>query len=389
MYTISAPGKLFIAGEWAILELGNPGIVSSIDRKVFVEIKEIEDKEKNIYITLDEIGAKGIKSKFDNNTLNFINNLSEYEKEYIKFVKTAIEVALQYINNFKAFEIKTWGKGTSFLIDKEIIKIGFGSSAACVVATIASILKLHGYDITSEEAKEKIYKLATIAHYLAQGKLGSGFDVAASTYGGIFVYYRFDPLWLLEKIDIKNGKIEYKEDLREIVKKRWPCFKIEKLNIPKDFHLLVGWTGEKASTTEMIKKMNEWRKKGGEDEYKRICNEIKHLIEDLIEAWKKEEKEKIIELIRKNEDYLRYLGEKSGVPIETEKLRKLVEISNSLGAAGKLSGAGGGDCGIAISFSSKVLEKIRIAWKEAGIHALDISLEKDGVKEVKELRKEI
>lgn len=387
---ISAPGKLFISGEWAILELGNPGIVASVNKRVFVEIDKIkggskdnEIKDNEILITLDEIKVKNLEARFEKNELKFCGDLSDEIKDYAKFVKAAIELSLLYLKKFKPFKIRTWGKGTSIRVGKEIKKIGFGSSAACVVATIAAILKFHNRDFESEEGRKRLYKLATIAHYVAQGKIGSGFDVAASCYGGIFVYYRFDPKWLNERIEINNGKIEFKEDLKSIVNKNWPNFKVEKLKIPKDFQLLVGWTGEKASTSEMVKKINEWRAKGGEEYYRKFCNDVKILVEDLIEAWKKGDKEKILELIRKNEDYLRDLGKKANVVIETEKLRRMAELANLAGGAGKLSGAGGGDCGIAISFSSDVLERIKKAWKKEGICILDVKMEKDGVRLVK------
>lgn len=380
MIRVSAPGKLFIAGEWAILELGNPGIVASIDKRVFVELSKIKyDKEKNkILLSFEEINAKNIEARFEDNELKLCSKVEKETENYMKFVKAAIEIALLYLKDFKPFKIRTWGKGTSIKFGKDLIKIGFGSSAASTVATITSILKFHNHDIKSEDAKEIIYKLSTIAHYIAQGKLGSGFDIAASCYGGVFVYYRFDPNWLNKKIYINNGKVEFKEDIKKIVNKKWPYLKIEKLHIPRDFQLLVGWTREKASTSEMIKIMNEWRAKGGEYEFRKFCNNVKSLVGDLIEAFKKRDKKNILELIRKNEVYLRELGEKANINIETEKLRRLSEIANLYGGAGKLSGAGGGDCGIAITFSKDVARKIRSAWKKEDIIPLDVSISKYG-----------
>ncbi|MEM5835134.1 MAG: hypothetical protein QXM11_01020, partial [Candidatus Aenigmatarchaeota archaeon] len=127
---ISAPGKLFIAGEWAILELGNPGIVASINKRVYVKLDKINNKkEKNkILLTFDEIGAKNIKARFEDNELKIFSKVKKETKDYMKFVKAAIEIALLYIRDFKPFKIRTWGKGTSIKIGKDVIKIGFGSS---------------------------------------------------------------------------------------------------------------------------------------------------------------------------------------------------------------------------------------------------------------------
>jgi len=58
----------------------------------------------------------------------------------------------------------------------------------------------------------------------------------------------------------------------------------------------------------------------------------------------------------------------------------LSEIANKAGAAGKLSGAGGGDCGIAVCFSANVADKIRKQWQEAGLYLLDANIDYDGIK---------
>ncbi len=48
----SAPGKLFLSGEWAILEVGNPGLVAAVDKRVH---SIVEDDDK-IQIVIDDFG---------------------------------------------------------------------------------------------------------------------------------------------------------------------------------------------------------------------------------------------------------------------------------------------------------------------------------------------
>ena len=129
----------------------------------------------------------------------------------------------------------------------------------------------------------------------------------------------------------------------------------------------------------MVKQLNAW-KENNMEEYKRLFGEIAGLVKELVQEWKAGNREGILGLLRKNEDYLRELGEKSGVNIETEDLKKLSEAANSKGAAGKLSGAGGGDCGIAVSFSRDVSQAVRNAWEESGIHIVDAAFSFEGVK---------
>lgn len=364
---ISAPGKLFIAGEWAVLDVGNPGIVAAVNKRVWVEIEE----NPEILVAVDDFDIQGVKGEFDGKNLEWKNAKPE-EEEKLGFMKSAIEAVLGFLEEWKPFRIRSWGEFSGIEVNGEKKKIGFGSSAASVVATVAGILALHGWDIHTRKTRDIIYKLSAIAHYFAQGKIGSGFDVAASIYGGIFVYRRFDPEWLIKQFE--TGK-----SIREIVSLEWPGFEVENLRIPDRFKLLVGWTGKSASTTAMVKQLNEWAKKNPEEK-KRIYKNIANLVEELIEAWKDQNRERILKLIKRNEDYLRELGEKSGVPIETPELRKLGEIANSLGGAGKLSGAGGGDCGIGICFDSKVMERIKNEWKSQGIYVLDVGIEKEGVR---------
>ena len=153
MIKVSAPGKLFISGEWAILEVGNPGIVAAVNKRVFAEIEEAE----KISITIEDFAIKNLEAEFYGKNLNFKRELSEKEKEDIKFIKAAIETVLQYLGNFKNFSIRTWGEETYAELSGEKKKIGFGSSAASVVAVIGAILKFHGEDIESKEAKDRIY----------------------------------------------------------------------------------------------------------------------------------------------------------------------------------------------------------------------------------------
>lgn len=370
MIKVSAPGKLFLSGEWSVLEVGNPGIVTSVNKRVFVEIEE-SDK---ISISIDDFGIKDLEAGFDGNELEWKRELSDKEAGDTQFIRGSIEAALKYLGDRakKGFRIRSWGEQSQVEIDGEVKKVGFGSSAASVVATVAAVFALNGEDIHRREIKDRIYKLSATAHYFVQGKVGSAFDVAASTYGGVFVYKRFDPKWLM-------GKLEAGEDLKSVIDQEWPAFEVEELEIPEDFNLSIGWTKESASTSAMVKQLNEWAK-SNQEEYKRLYDQIANLVRELIPEWKNKNRQRIIELLRKNEDLLRELGEKSGVNIETPGLKALSEIANRNGAAGKLSGAGGGDCGIAISFGKETADKVKEEWKNSDLYIIDATVDHDGVK---------
>jgi len=362
MIHVSAPGKLMIAGEWAVLEPGNPSIVAAVNKRVHCKILE----SKEIEIELKDFSVKS-SAVFKNNNLEFTTKLTEEEKKKLIFTKAAIETTFRYLGKCKSFKITTRGENTTI----KGKKIGFGSSAASTVAIIASLLAFNNHDIKSRQGKDLIYKLASIAHYNSQGKMGSSFDIAASTYGGIFSYTRFDPVWLEEKIQ--------ENKTQGIMKKDWPGFHVEELKIPEDLFLIVAWTEEEASTTEMIKKMNDFLKRDAVL-YCTIYDKIANNVYEIIDAWNDEENDRILELIRKNVLILRELTNKSKIDIETRELRKLAEISEKYGGAGKLSGAGGGDCGIAISFNNETMKKIAEALKKEGFILIDATIDKEGVR---------
>lgn len=363
----SAPGKLFISGEWAILEVGNYGLVAAVNNRVRVSIEPSEE----MIVTAEEFGIRDANAQYEDGKI-FFPGLDDKSKDTLKLLGEALSVALRYLEEqeieHKPFHIVTSSKDTQFEVNGQLKKVGFGSSAAVVVATIAAVLDFHGH----EASKDELYKLSTIAHYYAQGKVGSAFDVAASTYGGLFVYSRFDPEWLTKRID--SG-----EKLITIVSQKWPSLVVEDLGIPENFRLLVGWTGDSASTSAAIKQMNEF-KAANSDEYYRLYNKIAAVAKRAIDYFKAKNYEEFLSCLAENESALRELGEVSGVNIETAELKRLSEIAADYGAAGKLSGAGGGDCGIAVCFDDLTENNVLSAWQDEGLIPLDVTIDKDGVK---------
>lgn len=361
----SAPGKLLIAGDWAVLEPGNPGIVAAVNRRVH---SAVEENGHDISITIDDFGIRDLPARFDGKHIAF-DSITEGDRERLKFIKEAGEVALRFLAENgvapKPFRIQTWGEELQI----KGKKIGFGSSASSTAAVIASLLAFHGY----EASKETLFKLATIAHYYAQGKAGSGFDVAASVYGGVFVYKRFDSQWFAAMIGAPQG-------MKAITQAPWPLLTVEQLGIPDSLRLLVAWTEEPSSTSALIRHMDAF--KGVEKaSYDALYTQIAQTVNTLIRAWKDGNKGEIFALIKRNRQLLHELTMRSRVPIETKELQQLAELADNCGAAGKLSGAGGGDCGIAICFDEETEHCVQQAWHAAGFHVLDVTIDREGARE--------
>jgi phosphomevalonate kinase len=66
-------------------------------------------------------------------------------------------------------------------------KTGMGSSAALTTSLVGALLQWFGVIKLGAQKDDKcrmtVHNLSQLAHAVAQGKLGSGFDVAAAVYG--------------------------------------------------------------------------------------------------------------------------------------------------------------------------------------------------------------
>jgi phosphomevalonate kinase len=367
---ITAPGKLMLSGEWSVLENNVPCVVMAIDQKVSVDIIENEKiilkaKETN-FSTEAKYVNKNLELKGDDKT-----------KEFFLFVGKAIEATLNYLSSSgiktKNFSILTNSTDTIVeLLNGKKAKVGFGSSAAIVAATVAAVLAIHGEDITKLETKSKIFKLGCITHFLAQGKIGSSFDIAASTYGGVLIYQKPDMNWLMnELLEEKN--------IKKIIESEWPLFRAEPIIFPKSFLLSIGFVGYSASTKELIQKINK-AKELNKKEYDSLIKSIKSITEKLIDSLKAKNEKEIILLLKENRVLLKKFSDWSNNTLETPELEKLSDLADELGGVGKFSGAGGGDCGIAISFDLNTKKKIEESWKKQGIFVINSRISLDGIK---------
>jgi len=375
----SAPLKLIIAGEWAVLEPEGSGIVAAIDSRLYCEIEPNSIDE--IEISLLDFNISNIRAKYENDELVFIQQLSQEAADHLKIIKFTIETALFILGKHKTFKIRTWCERPPCFAKEAETKLGLGNSAAAIVVVHAAIREFHRLEIeTIEDERTQLLKLSLLTHFAIQNMKGSGIDVIASVYGGIILYKTFDHAWLLEKI-------ENNFPLRTLTEYKWPDLMFEQLPIIPGLHLLLGWTHKPVSTSSLIAQMQQFKNRqlGIYDE---IISAIAKIVKDLTKGWKKGKKDRILTSIRMNENYLKKLGQNSGIPLETTELELLCRVANETGGAGKISGAGGGDCGIAICFDEKISHTILNKWQKAGITSTEVGIDFNGL-QIEKIKKEL
>ena len=154
----------------------------------------------------------------------------------------------------------------------EIHKTGLGSSAALVTALTAAVVSHYvpaaSLDATSADGQSRLHNLAQAAHCAAQGKIGSGFDVAAAVYGSC-VYRRFSPR-ILDGLGEVGGP-GFSTRLRSVVEdgdpsRRWDM-EVEKAaaRIPEGLVLLMCDVDCGSETVGMVKSVLAWRQRRPEE----------------------------------------------------------------------------------------------------------------------------
>ncbi|MEE1324982.1 MAG: phosphomevalonate kinase, partial [Bifidobacteriaceae bacterium] len=243
-----APGKLYIAGEYAILNAGSPAIITPVGRKLTITASHPANHDY-AHIKSDQFPEQTVHWQIQPNGLPTFKFPSSSAQEKQTFTTSALRTAEEYAT------AKRHGQAANEPYDLRIsskldasdgTKLGIGSSAAVTVATIKTALAWHG--ILPEDPKQAtplIFKLAAIAHLTAQGN-GSCGDIAACAAGRLVKYRSFDRKWLRTELGRKP--------VSALVEEHWPGLSIEPLPERNDIRFLAGWTGTPASTKEFVNK---------------------------------------------------------------------------------------------------------------------------------------
>ncbi|WP_300559376.1 phosphomevalonate kinase [Companilactobacillus sp.] len=347
-----APGKLYLAGEYAVVETGFPAVIASVNQYVTVTVTESENggtiQSKNLNKELIHWDRQGTDLVFDDTESQLAYILTA-----IKFVE---KYALEKHKKLAYYDLLV----TSELDSHDGKKFGLGSSAAVTVAVVKALGSFYGLNLS----KMDVYKLASIAHLSVQGN-GSLGDIAASAFGGIIAYRSPDRNWVFNMV--RN------HSLSKLLKLDWPNLRIEPLHLPKELEMVVGWTGSPASTSILVDRI-ALTKAQKVDKYQHFLKSSRQSVEQLIQGFRDNDAKMIKQMISSYRQVLTDLARFSDVHIETKMLTKLCDIAESLGGAAKTSGAGGGDCGIVISNKNLNIENLKSEWKKVGITPLQLKI---------------
>ena len=324
MTIVKTCGKLYWAGEYAILEPGQLALIKAIPIYMTAEIKA-----SNVYRLYSDMFSYSVDLRPDS-SYALIQETVALVEEYL----TAQGVELH------PFSLDIRGK-----MEREGKKFGLGSSGSVVVLVIKAMLAF--YERLAD--RELLFKLAS-AVLLKRGDNGSMGDIACIVSEDLVLYQSFDREKVADWLE--------KEDLQAVLARDWG-FSIRSVEPALKFDFLVGWTKEVAVSSHMVKQIKDNMNSS-------FLQASKETVANLVKALEVGQEETIIDLLEQASQLLEGLSS----DIYTPSLRQLKNASQDLKAVAKSSGAGGGDCGIALSFDQDSTTLLKKRWADLGIELL-------------------
>lgn len=317
----SAPGKVVISGEYAVLD-GAPAIAAAVSRRARVAIGRAPGSRHTVVSAAD--AALRAEFRDRGHELDWLTGGDRFE--ILDHVWRAARVTPPHA---LAISIDT----DAFFDPASNTKLGLGSSAALVTALTAAL-----YAIGGDEAD--VLATALRAHRLFQRGIGSGVDVACSASGGVIRYCIDEP-------------------------------RPESLQWPDGLHAALVWSGVPASTTAKLDALTRQAPL-------RSREELAAAARGVAAAWKGASAAAVIAALHAYTNALEAFSVDHGLGIFDAGHAGLV-MPGGGNLVYKPCGAGGGDVGIALATDADALASFVERAASAGFVQLDAAIEPHGV----------
>lgn len=361
-----APGKLFVVGEYAVVEPGNQAVLTAVDRGVSVTVADRdrdrapgpgasrEDRGTDVEVVSD-LCPEGVRLRRHGARLTGRTPADEQRaRDSLAHVVSALETVEELLAGRGAPAPALHLRISSALHDNGT-KYGLGSSGAVTVATVDAVAAHRGTVLPPEDR----FKLALLATArLAPGS--SGGDLAAAAWGG-WIAYRAPDREAVRETARHRG-------VEEALRAPWPGFGLRRLPPPRGLALEVGWTGSPASTTSLVADLDRSAWRGG-PAHRRFLERTEDCVSGTVRALRGGDGPGLLHHVRDARQVLAELDADVRLGVFTPRLTALCDAAEAVGGAAKPSGAGGGDCGIALldAEARPLLAQLRERWAAAGV----------------------
>ena len=327
---ISAPGKVFLAGEYAVLEPGRPALVVGVDRRLHAS----RERVVRVVQLVQEPGRHVPVVQLVHRPSGLIWEPPALPPPELRFAARAALLCR--------------AEGLRLVFENDLAlegaKIGLGASAAACVLTVRAA--------RPGATDEAVLALAAAAHWAEQGGQGSGADVAACALGGVLeVRSRFPWRSAEEVMALSPEQIASSRPVEA-----------RRVRAPADLRLALAFSGKSADTRALLKPVRELMQ-GDPRRWKRLADRISAASESLRVALEAGDGDGALDAVRAGAAAMAALGEEVKAPIVTEELARACALAAAAGAAAKPSGAGGGDCAVVVAFGEKAMQRAEAALR--------------------------
>jgi phosphomevalonate kinase len=219
-------------------------------------------------------------------------------------------------------------------------KLGLGSSAAVTVAAAGVLLAGAGHSL----APAALLAVAREAHGRAQGGRGSGVDVAVACFGGTV------------RCVSSGGALE-----------------VRPTSLPVGLALTFVATGESASTPALLARVAALAA-ADPALHESLLDRLAADAEAFAGALDRGDPHAAVAAADAYGRGMAALGRAAGTPIVTDELAALASLARRHGGAGKPSGAGGGDIGVAFTIGEMATDALRAELVAAGLTVLALGV---------------
>ncbi|KAJ6784321.1 hypothetical protein PWT90_07241 [Aphanocladium album] len=421
---ISAPGKVLLAGGYLVLDRKYTGLVFGLNARINVIAGQIHSSEG---VQLNEIVVDspqfleaqwryGYRLAPEGGGIHVTQLQVGEQISANPFVETTLSYALTYANKVagdshalsssrliiladndyysqSAAANDTHGRFSKFDVTlKNANKTGLGSSAALVTSLTAALLTLYMpkelFDVASEKGKKTLHNLAQAAHCAAQGKVGSGFDVAAAVYGSC-TYRRFSPA-ILNSVP-EAGAPGFAARLVAVVDSEpWDVEVAgsSDLTMPKGVVLRMCDVDCGSQTVGMVKKVLAWKAQDTAASTQ-LWDDLQKRNDALGETLRSGALADLPSKVDAVRELIRTMGRQSDVPIEPDSQTELLDAVSRIEGVygGVVPGAGGFDAAALLMNDDEAtkdrVSEFLVQWskeKSSKVKLLNVKGEMEGVR---------
>jgi phosphomevalonate kinase len=258
-----APGKLYIAGEYAVVEPGHPAVLIAVDRVITVRLTAAA-------------GCGRVRSsRWGHSPVTWVRGADEQivlDHSPLDYVTSAIAL-MERLRAERGLAPRYFDLAIdSELDDPSGRKFGLGSSGAVTAAVVDAVGRFYGMGLGPQDR----FRLALLAT-IAIAPRASGGDVAASTYGGWIEYTAPDRAAL-------RARAADSTVTAMLTVPEWEVSRIRRLGDPAGLALLVGWTGRPASTEHLVARVHR-DATDVDARYADFLTGSRRAVEELTAAW--------------------------------------------------------------------------------------------------------